>query len=146
MLIGEYQNTVGEKNRIAVPKKFREVLGTKLIVTRGYEGCMVVVSPSQWEKLSTETATGPFVSSSVRDTTRFLLGGAHEVELDKQGRFVIPSSLMEHAMIRGETSQVVFLGLGRWVEIWEKKKWDERKSYLAKESSLIAEKLMEIKL
>lgn len=143
MLIGEFTNNVGDKKRIAVPKKFREQLGDMLIVTHGYEGCLIVVSPAQWEQLTSEAASGPFVSTSVRDTTRFLLGGASEVSLDKQGRFVLPQNLIDYAQINKE---VTFLGLGRWVEIWDTKKWQERKSYLAQNSSQIAEKLSEIQV
>jgi MraZ protein len=143
MLIGEFINHVGEKNRIAVPKKLREELGNKLIVTQGYEGCLIVVSPAQWQSMIDESASGPFVSHSVRDTSRFLLGGALEVELDDQGRFVLSPSLTEYANVEDE---VVFLGLGRWVEIWDKKKWQERKNYIGEHSSDIAEKLSNIAL
>lgn len=143
MLIGEYKNNLGEKNRVAVPKKFREYLGNKLIVTHGYEGCLIMVSLDQWKDLTGEAASGPFVSASVRDTTRFLLGGAIEVELDKQGRFVLPQNLVNYSQISHE---VVFLGLGRWVEIWDAKRWEERKQYLTKNSGTIAEKLAELNL
>ena len=143
MLIGEFKNNLGEKNRIAVPKKFRESLGNKLIVTHGYEGCLIMVSPDQWENLTVEAASGPFVSASVRDTTRFLLGGATEVELDKQGRFVMPQNLVSYAFLK---SEVIFLGLGRWVEIWDSSKWQKRKEYLSQNSSEIAEKLASVNL
>ena len=143
MLIGEYKNQVGEKNRVAVPKKFREELGSKLIVTQGYEGCLIIVSPNQWQSIIEDSASGPFVSQSVRDTSRFLLGGATEVELDDQGRFVLPQSLIEYSHIKNEVS---FLGLGRWVEVWDAALWSERKDYIAKNSSDIAEKLEEISL
>lgn len=138
MLIGEHVYKVGEKNRVALPKAFREEIGSKIVVTRGYEGCLVVVSPSQWEKLISDAASGPFVSGPVRDTSRFLLGGAAEIELDEQGRFVIPKSLLDYAEIRDE---VCFLGLGRWVEIWDKSRWEEREEYLSQEAAEIAEKL-----
>ena len=141
MLIGEYQNNLSDKNRVAVPKKFREELGNKLIITRGYEGCLIVVSPDKWESLIEDAASGPFVSESVRDTSRFLLGGAVEVELDKQGRFVLPASLILYSNVK---SEVTFLGLGRWLEIWSSDKWETRKTYLAENSSQIAEKLSKI--
>ncbi len=128
---------------MALPKSFREEIGNKIIVTRGYEGCLIVVSPSQWEKITDDAASGPFVSESVRDTSRFLLGGAAEVSLDEQGRFVVPQSLREYAKIDEE---VCFLGLGRWVEIWDKGSWDGRRDYLSKEAGSIAEKLANMEL
>ncbi len=143
MLIGEHIYKLGKKGRVALPKAFRKELGQEIIVTRGYEGCLIVVSPSQWEELLNEAATGPFVSESVRDTSRFLLGGAAEVELDNQGRFVVPPSLRSYAELGKE---VCFLGLGRWVEIWDKERWQERRGYLAKEAGSIAEKLANLEV
>ena len=143
MLIGAHIYKVGGKRRVALPKAFREEIGNKVVVTRGYEGCLVVVSPSQWEKLVEDAASGPFVSGPVRDTSRFLLGGAAEIELDEQGRFVIPESLLSYAEIKDE---VCFLGLGRWVEIWDKERWEEREEYLSKEAGDIAERLARLEV
>ncbi len=143
MLIGEYKYKVEAKNRISLPKKFREEVGNKVVVTQGYEGCLVVVSPKQWEILISDAAAGPFVSQEVRDTSRFLLGGATEVELDEMGRFVLPQNLKEYAGIKKE---VCFLGLGRWVEIWASEDWAKRKNYIAKHSGAIGKKLAKLEV
>ena len=115
MIIGEYTNKLVAGNRLSFPKKFREEMGTKLVITQGYEGCLVIVDEKGWDHLVSDAAKGPFVSQSVRDTTRFLLGSAAEVELDDQGRFVLPANLTTYSKI---TEEVVFLGLGSWVEVW----------------------------
>lgn len=143
MLIGEHIYKVGDKNRVALPKSFREEIGNKIIVTRGYEGCLIVVSLSQWERIIDDAASGPFVSESVRDTSRFLLGGAAEVTLDEQGRFVVPPALREYAEINEE---VCFLGLGRWAEIWDKEKWEDRRDYLSQEAGSIAQRLANLEV
>jgi len=143
MLIGEYKYRVEAKNRVSLPKKFREEIGNKIVVTRGYEGCLVVVSPQQWATLIEDAATGPFVAEEVRDTSRFLLGGAVEVELDDLGRFVLPPNLKEYARIKKE---VCFLGLGRWVEIWATEDWEKRQAYLAKHSGAIGKKLAKLEV
>lgn len=143
MLIGEYRNKLVAGNRVAFPKRFREEIGQKVVVAQGYEGCLVAVSPTQWEELVADAASGPFVSGSVRDTTRFLLGSAVETELDYQGRFVVPQSLREYASLGDE---VCFLGLGRWVEIWDKKRWVERKKYIDEHSGEIGEKLAKLEM
>jgi MraZ protein len=143
MLIGSYTQRVGPKYRTAFPSRFRRFLGKKIILTRGYEGCLLAVSVESWQKLLETVAKGPFVSRAVRDTTRFLLGNAFEIGLDDQGRFVLPEMLREYAGI-GE--RAVFVGLGRWVEIWDEKLWSERQKYLAKEGSGLAERLAEIDL
>ena len=141
MLVGEYRNKVDSKKRVPLPKKFREVLGDKLILTRGYEGCLILVSAGLWEQLTKGVLKGPFTKGAVRDTSRFLFAGAYEISLDKQGRFVIPKNLCEYAQIEKEAC---FLGLGRWVEIWNVQRWNERLEFLSSKGSKIAEKLSEL--
>lgn len=129
--------------RVAFPKKFRQVLGEKFVLSQGYEGCLLAVSESSWGQLVSGAATGPFVSQSVRDTSRFLLGSANEVELDDQGRFVIPENLREYSGIGGE---IAFLGLGRWVELWDLDRWLEHKKYIVEHGGEIAEKLSRLEI
>jgi MraZ protein len=138
MIIGEHKQKLGDKNRIAFPKKFREELGNKLIITRGYEGCAILMSPAQWEEMISDSILGPFVSESIRDTRRFLLAGASEIELDAQGRFVIPPYLVEYSEIKSEGT---FLGLGEWVELWGTNKWEEKRKQIESNSSSIGEML-----
>ncbi|KUK66964.1 MAG: Protein MraZ [candidate division WS6 bacterium 36_33] len=142
MLIGEYKSTLGEKKRVSLPKKFREILGENLILTRGYEQALIVVNEGLWKKVAEEVMNGSFINKDIRDTSRFLVGGAKEIELDKQGRFVIPQSLLEHAEL-GE--EVVFIGLINWVEIWDKKKWEERLKYLQEHGEEIAQEIGKMK-
>jgi MraZ protein len=125
MLIGEYRYHVGLKNRVALPKKFRDDLGEQVVAMRGYEGSIMVVSRKNWSKLVEEAIGGPLTDPKVRDTARFLMGSAHEVEFDAQGRFVLPPSLVEHAGTAAG-KEVVFVGLGRWVELWSSDRWDSR--------------------
>lgn len=138
MLIGEFRSKIGEKKRVAIPKKFRDELGDELILTRGYENALVLVNKEMWGKVAGEVMGGSFISRNIRDTSRFLVGSAVELELDPQGRVVIPSALHEHAGLKKE---VVFIGLLNWVELWDKDKWGERVEYLQKNSDKIADEL-----
>jgi MraZ protein len=140
MLIGQYEGKVGAKSRIAFPKKFRTELGDKLIVTFGYENSLIIVSEENWKTLLEGTEGKPFVQSETRETQRFLLGGASDVILDAKGRFVLPGYLREYAEIE---SEVIFLGLSRYVEIWDKKKWDEYRKNLEKNIDAISQRLVE---
>ncbi len=138
MLIGQYSATLGEKNRIAFPKKFRDELGDKLIITQGFEGSLIVVSETSWKSLLEGTEGMPLTSLSTRETQRFLLGTATEVALDEKGRFVLPIHLKEYGNLSGE---IVFLGISRYVEIWDKKKWEEHNKQLIGTISGVADKL-----
>lgn len=143
MFLGEYQASVTSGNRIAIPKNFRKVLGdAELIVTKGYEESIVLVEKKNFETLLTGVADMPFIATAKRETSRFLLSGAHEVGADKQGRIVIPESLLKHADIASES--VVFLGVGSWVEIWDQSRWEQYEAKLKKDSATIADKLSRV--
>ena len=141
MLIGEHTSKVGEKKRISLPSKFREELGEDLILTRGYEDALILVNKDLWKTLASEVINGSFIDKNIRDTSRFLVGGAKEIELDSQGRFVIPQALFEHGEL---TDEVVFVGLVNWIEIWDKKKWNQRVEYLKENSDQIAQEISKI--
>jgi len=138
MLIGEYKSKLGKKKRVSLPKKFRDQLGENLILTRGYEQALIVVNEKLWKTVAKEVVNGSFINKDIRDTSRFLVGGAKEIDLDPQGRFVIPETLLEHAQIKEE---VVFIGLVNWIEIWDKEKWNKRLQYLKEHGEEIAQEI-----
>jgi MraZ protein len=138
MVIGEYTSKIGDKKRISLPKKLRKELGNNLILTRGYENALVLVNKDMWQTIAKDVVSGSFINSKIRDTSRFLVGSAVEVNTDSQGRFVIPQALYEHATLNKE---VVFIGLVNWVEVWDKKKWEERVKYLQENGDQIAEEI-----
>ena len=140
MLIGQESGKIDEKNRIAFPKKFRKVLGNKLIITQGFEGSLIIVSMDSWKPLLEGTEGKPLINKEARETQRFLLGTATEVELDDKGRFILPEYLRKYAEIQKE---VVCLGISRYVELWDKKKWEKHNMELIKTIEPIAQKLSE---
>jgi MraZ protein len=138
MFIGEYEVSLGDKNRLALPKKLREMFSGKIYLTRGYERCLIIVDSERWERLVSEINKNPLLTLGVRDTKRYLLGGALEVESDSQGRFILPESLKVFA---GINAKVTFLGVGEWCEIWSNEKWLEKLDELGKNVSDLAERL-----
>ncbi|MBI4089368.1 MAG: division/cell wall cluster transcriptional repressor MraZ [Candidatus Levybacteria bacterium] len=140
MLLGQYEGVVGEKNRIALPKKLREIIGNKLIITLGYENSLIIVSEAGWKALLEGTEGKPFIQKPARETQRFLLGGATFIELDSKGRFVIPDYLRRFAKIKTE---VVFLGLSRYVELWDRRVWEVYRQNLEKNIDNISQKLID---
>ena len=138
MLIGQYEGKIAEKYQASLPKKFREALGEKLIVTKGFENCLIIVSEENWKTLLEGSEGKPFTSRSARELQRFLLGNASYVELDAKGRFVLPEYLRKFAEIE---SEIVFVGIQRFVEVWDKKRWDEHQAELASKIESIAERL-----
>jgi MraZ protein len=140
MLLGQHEGKTDAKGRIAFPKKLREVIGDKLIITLGYENSLIIVSQEAWKALLEGTEGKPFIQQETRETQRFLLGGASFVELDDKGRFIIPSYLRDFAKIQ---NQVVFLGLHRYVEMWDRSVWQEYSKNLEKNIDKISQRLIE---
>lgn len=138
MLIGQFESKITEKNQVALPKKFREILGNQLIITKGFEKCLIIVSVEKWKTLLEGTEGRPFTSKNTRELQRFLLGNATDVNLDDKGRFVIPEYLRVFANTK---SEIVFAGIERFIEIWDKDIWETHQKELSKNIESIAEKL-----
>ena len=122
MFIGEYQHSLDSKNRIIVPSKLRDELGTKFVITKGLDGCLYAYPLDEWKKLEDKMKTLPLTNKDARAFVRFFFSGACEVEIDKQGRGLIPQNLKEYAAIEKE---IVSIGVLQRVEIWRKERWNE---------------------
>lgn len=139
MLIGQYETKITGKRRVAIPKRFRDELGETYVLARWYEGCIVMVSTNSWTTLTSRvTPQGGFVTSAVRDTDRFLMASAYELSADEQGRIVLPKLLTDHA---GITKDVVFLGLGDRVELWDKAVWLTHEEKVKEEAAQLIERV-----
>ena len=137
MLIGQFSSKLTDKNRLSIPKKFRQELGNEMIIAKWYEGCLILVSKENWLNLKKRLIgeTG-LIISPVRDIDRFILGSAFEVSLDSQGRFVLFDILLNYSEIRDE---VMFVGLEDRVEIWAKEKWSEIENNAEEKASMAIE-------
>lgn len=141
MLIGEYRHSIDDKNRVSLPSKFRKTLGSKVIITNGLDSCLFVFASSEWERFSGEIAKMSLVEADKRKFTRFMLGGAVEVEVDSSGRILLPDFLKDFARLK---SKVVLAGVHSRVEIWNEKAWDDYKANVEKDIDVLAEKLGEV--
>jgi len=120
MLIGQYEHTIDNKKRLALPAKFRGELGDKVILTKGVENCLEVYTEKEFliwsEKLSNLTVTLP----EARSFARTKLASAMDVSLDKLGRILVPDYLKKYA---GLNKNVVICGLSNRLEIWDSESW-----------------------
>lgn len=138
MFIGEYRYTIDDKARLATPVKFRPILSKGAVVTRGIDSCLFLYSNKEWEVLAQKLAKLPLTQAKSRALNRLMLAGAMEVEIDKQGRIILPDFLRKYA---GIGRKVVIAGLYDRIEIWDEKKWEEYKSKSEEDSPEIAETL-----
>lgn len=119
MLTGTFRHTLDAKGRMIIPARFREDLGATFMVTRGMDKCLTLYSAESFEALRVKLTQSP--SAATRPVVRHLIGSAHPVELDNNGRVVIPPDLREFA---GLEKELVVMGVSDRVEVWDSKEWD----------------------
>lgn len=141
MFMGEYNHTIDAKNRLIIPSRFREALGEEFVVTKGLDGCLFVYDNGEWAAFEEKLKNLPLTNRDARTFVRFFLAGAASVEVDKQGRILVPSVLKEFA---GISKDVVLIGVASRIEIWSKERWDGESEYQDMEN--IAEHMSELGL
>lgn len=141
MFIGEFKHNLDEKNRLAIPVKFRTDLAKGAVITRGLDKCLFVYSVDEWQKLAHKLTNLPISQAKARAFARLMLAGAMDVCPDKQGRINIPEYLRKYA---GLTKEVVVAGLYNRLEVWDSAEWENYSKDTEQSSSEIAEKLGEL--
>ena len=126
MFIGEYNHTIDTKGRLIIPAKLREDLGERFVVTKGLDGCLSIYAMNEWHALEEKIHALPLTNPSARKFSRFILAGAAECEFDKMGRILLPQVLRQAA---GLQKEVVLIGVGSRIEIWDKEKWTAANTY-----------------
>ena len=127
LLTGAYERTIDEKLRLAMPKPFREALedARQLVLTPGTDGSLSLFSEGTFSGLAGQLAARSPSGQEVRAFSRLLYAQSHGVELDSQGRIRLPAELAKLGNLEGD---VVVLGVGDHVELWNKSRWE---TYLA---------------
>jgi transcriptional regulator MraZ len=138
MFLGEYDHNIDDKGRLAVPARFREELGEGVVITRGFDRCLMGFPRPMWEQLAQQVSALSLGQGDARNMRRLLFSGAADIQLDRQGRILIPQNLREYA---GLNEQVVVAGLNTHFEIWASERWREVLDTLDVNGSAIAEQL-----
>lgn len=141
MLLGEFKHNLDIKGRMAIPAKFRSKLANGAIITRGLDNCLFVFANDEWEELAKKLVSLPLAQANSRAFARLMLAGAMDVEIDTQGRILIPDYLRKYA---GLDKKVVVTGLYNRIEVWDSDTWERYKQKTESSSEEIAEKLGEL--
>ncbi len=139
MLLGEYEHTIDEKNRLTLPAKFRQAVAGGLVLTRGLDACIFAYPAAAWQRL-VESRLAPLdpLSTEARKLERFFYSGAAEVQPDKQGRVMVPQALIQHA---GLGREVVVAGVRDRLEIWDRAAWRKHLKEVEGSAEHVAERL-----
>jgi MraZ protein len=139
MLIGEYEHTIDDKNRLTLPAKFRQAFDDGLVLTRGLEPCLSAYPRDKWtENVESRLDQLDQLSKEGRLMHRFFFSGAAEAELDKQGRVMVPATLSERA---GLGKEVVVVGIRDHLEIWDRAAWRAHLDEIEGSAEDVAERL-----
>ena len=139
MLLGEYEHTIDDKNRLTLPARFRQAFAEGIVVTRGMDGCLFAYTRGDWDRLvDSRLATLDPLSKEGRRMQRFFFAGAAETELDKQGRVGLPAALLEHAKLDRD---VVVAGVHDHLEIWDRDAWRRELAEVEGSAEHVAERL-----
>ena len=140
---GKYYYSVDPKGRVIIPSPFREIISTnyntKLYITNDvFDKCLHVYPQEEWSRLEEKVRLLPKTQEEVKFFMRRVIASAQEVELDKQGRILIPAAHREDA---GLNSDIVIVGQIEKIELWDRREWDAVNDPSRLDKKVVAEKL-----
>jgi MraZ protein len=138
LFLGEFEHSIDDKGRLAVPARFRPALEDGLVMTRGVERCLVIYDPEAWREVSDRVRSLNPWQEDARRMQRHFFSGAQPAQPDKLGRVVIPQFLRAYAQLENE---VVVVGLADRIEVWANSEWERQRSEAERDSSELAEHL-----
>ena len=139
MLLGAFDHTLDDKNRLTLPAKFRQAFAEGVVVTRGLDGCLYAFRRADWARLvESRLSSLDSLRPEGRRLQRHFFSGATESELDKQGRVMIPPSLIDHAKLGKD---VVVAGVNDRLEIWDRAAWRKELAEVEGSAEDVAERL-----
>lgn len=141
MFLGQYKYSIDEKKRLAIPPKFRQVLGKKAVITKGLDQCLFLYSAKEWGVLAEKISRMPLTQSDARGFARVMLAGAMEANIDSMGRILVPDYLKDYAALE---KKVVVVGIYNRIEVWDELKWNQYNKKTESAVGDIAEKLKEL--
>ena len=141
MFIGEYKYNLDSKNRLALPSKFRKLFKDGAVITKGLDNCLFIYTAKEWKKLVDKLASLPISQAKSRAFSRMMLAGAMDVNLDGQGRVILPDYLRTFASLN---KKVILAGLYNRMEVWDEKLWSKYQRTSEKDTNEMAEGLVDL--
>lgn len=133
---GAFEHRIDGQGRVSVPARFRAAFNEGMILSKSYDNCVLVYTVSEWETVAAELARRPANLVAARRLNRHTFSGAYPTSLDRNGRVLLPPQLRNYASL---VDDVVIVGTGRFVEIWDNKEWFRENQTLDSEAASIAE-------
>ncbi|MCK4301431.1 MAG: division/cell wall cluster transcriptional repressor MraZ [candidate division Zixibacteria bacterium] len=144
--VGQYQTTLDEKGRFALPARLRAVKGPSgrmllagsPILTKGLEGCLSLYPEVEWGEIQNRLSSLNFTQKDFRYFSRRFYSSASGVKLDRSGRILVPAHLLKEA---GLDRELLVIGVNRWIEIWNRERYKYYLEQYAGSYEEVAERL-----
>lgn len=138
MFFGSYSHNLDDKGRLVIPSKMRDELGLKAYILKGFDGALSIYKESDFQNLVVELKNLPFNKKNSRAYLRIQLASACELDIDKQGRALLPTQLLNKYQIGKE---VIVIGALDHIEVWNKSDYEEYEKSADSSFEDIAEEL-----
>ncbi len=125
MFLGEHRHALDAKGRVIFPVRLREALGAQVVLQKGIDPCLYVLPPEEWERQVERVSALPTTKPEARRYARFFFSQAQSERIDRQGRLTVPQAFRSYA---GLEREVVIVGAGTRVEIWDAERWEQHRS------------------
>ncbi|HEY7029926.1 MAG TPA: division/cell wall cluster transcriptional repressor MraZ [Thermomicrobiales bacterium] len=138
MFLGRYAHSVDAKGRLAIPARFREELAAGVVLTRGIDRCLALYPMAAWLPLAEQVSSLPITDPDARTFRRMVFAEAVDLELDAQGRILLPPELRRYAEIDRDAYVV---GVNTSIELWSPARWDAQSALIENDGAAIAQRL-----
>lgn len=138
MFLGRYAHNLDAKGRLAIPARYRDALAEGVVLTRGIDRCLALYPLAAWRPLAEKVAALPLTDADARNFRRLVFAEAADLELDGQGRILIPPDLRRYAEIEREA---LVVGVDTSIEIWSPARWETVSASLDADGAEIAQRL-----
>ena len=122
MVFGEFAYQIDAKNRIRIPAKLKNENKPYAYITKGTNGCLFIFTADKFSRLTQKFEDVSIFDQNAMLEIRMFYSGASEIAEDRQGRILLPQSLIKFAQIKKD---IVFIGVGEHVELWAKEKYEQ---------------------
>jgi MraZ protein len=137
-MLGEYEYKIDAKGRVPIPPKFRIKFSEGIVLARGFDRCIHVYPPPVWDEIAKLFSGTPIAPSKQRSLERFIFGNAFSLEVDEQGRVLLPPKLRDYAGIK---EAAVIVGANTRLEIWNKDAWEQEQAEISEQAWLLVERM-----
>ena len=129
--------TLDTKGRMAIPKKYRDSLeqccASQLVITIDRDRCLLIYPLPEWQEIEQKLNQLPSFNKAARNLQRLYIGHASDVEMDVQGRLLLPPELRRFANLQ---KQAVLIGQGNKFELWDEEAWNRQRDAWLEEADL----------